>query len=407
MCFCCCTTRFSILIYMIVISSLAFIYGIVAIAKFGSSTEIYKYLIQKIEKLEQQPKNYTSNSKSNSNSNGYSNPYGYNDPYDYGYLLSKDNLNKTRNEKNLRRNAYNSYNSYNSYNAYGIDYNTAKLILDSASQTKIDYLTQDTLEMRSYGLIKSLKGIENGIGVVLFIFPLIFLIIEIVLTIFTCGNKEFTVLSPGVYNTFNVIQIISITLSIIFIFLSILYGILLIVTVVEYMALVNILDSCAIGMIFGIVYGYYGFYYYIVLSCAFCAVRQKFTLVGNSEKPGPDAKFDLNGNQIVPGIAQTVTIPQTIQVQPQPQTILYPQNTQNNTQNFTYSPNNMIQPQNQIINMNHHNYVQSQTNLNSLDEFITINGITYRRWDGDKTNPVNEIMTIKTNEPNLENKVVQ
>ena len=54
MCFCCCVTRKSILIYTVVISSFAFIYGIVAISRFGSSTEIYKALIDKLKELEDQ-----------------------------------------------------------------------------------------------------------------------------------------------------------------------------------------------------------------------------------------------------------------------------------------------------------------------------------------------------------------
>ena len=55
MCLCCCTTRKSILIYAVVISSFAFIYGIIAIANFGSSTDIYKALIEKLDYLDKQP----------------------------------------------------------------------------------------------------------------------------------------------------------------------------------------------------------------------------------------------------------------------------------------------------------------------------------------------------------------
>ena len=64
MCFCCCVTRKSILIYTVVISSFAFIYGIVAVSRFGSSTEIYKALIDKLKQLEEQ-----SDSSSNSRNN--------------------------------------------------------------------------------------------------------------------------------------------------------------------------------------------------------------------------------------------------------------------------------------------------------------------------------------------------
>lgn len=404
MCFCCCTTRFAILIYMIVISALAFIYGIVAISNFGSSTKIYEYLINRIDELEEQKSNSSYYDDDEYN-------YGYSNGYRWNYL-SKNNVNQTRSEKNKRRiNYYDSYYDdyvYTGYSKKNVE--LAKAILDTASVSKIDSLTPSHLNSHGYGLIKSLKGIENGLGVVLFIFPIIFLVIEVVLTIFSCGNKEFTVLSPVVFKSVNVILILCITLSTIFIFLAILYGILLIVCLVQYLALVVYTDSCALGIIYGIVYGYYGFYYYIVLSCAFCAVRQKFTLVGSSEQPGPDAKFDLNGNQMAQAVIQTVAIPQTIQVQPQQ--VLYPQN---NPQNLAYPSNNMFQPQNNIMNMNmnmnSHNFIKPQASLNSKDEFITFNGVTYRKVDENKPNPnpnpVTENVEIKQNESNIENIVIQ
>ena len=77
MCFCCCVTRKSILIYAIVISSFAFIYGIVAISKFGSSTEIYKALINKLKELEKKNQ-YTSYSTSSTTSTTKFN-YDYDD----------------------------------------------------------------------------------------------------------------------------------------------------------------------------------------------------------------------------------------------------------------------------------------------------------------------------------------
>jgi len=41
MCICCCFTRKSLLIYGIILTSIAFIYGIVAISQFGSNTDEY------------------------------------------------------------------------------------------------------------------------------------------------------------------------------------------------------------------------------------------------------------------------------------------------------------------------------------------------------------------------------
>ena len=194
MCFCCCTTRFAVLIYMIVISALAFIYGIVAISNFGSSTKIYEYLINRIDELEEQKSNSSYYDDDDYNYNNYYNNY-YNRHY-----LSKNNVNQTRSEKNKRR--IKSNDPY--YNTYVYPYSQknvelAKAILDTASVSTIDELKPRDLNSHGYGLIKSLKGIENGLGVVLFIFPIIFLVIEVVLTIFSCGNKEFTVCSQLKY----------------------------------------------------------------------------------------------------------------------------------------------------------------------------------------------------------------
>ena len=86
MCFCCCITRKSILIYAIAICSIAFIYGIIAISKFGSSTDIYKTLINKIKYLESHPESSSTKSKGNYN-NYYNNDYDddYNDYYNSNY----------------------------------------------------------------------------------------------------------------------------------------------------------------------------------------------------------------------------------------------------------------------------------------------------------------------------------
>ena len=61
MCFCCCTTRKGNLIYAIVISAIAFIYGIVIMAEFGSKTDIYDYLILAIDYIEENGSNLSGN----------------------------------------------------------------------------------------------------------------------------------------------------------------------------------------------------------------------------------------------------------------------------------------------------------------------------------------------------------
>ena len=277
MCFCCCTTRKSILIYTFVISSFAFIYGIIAIANFGSSTDIYKALIEKLDYLEKQP--------SSSSSSSYRSLQYYNDPYYYGYDANK----------------------------------YAKTLGNSITFMNIKSLKKEDIQNKNYGLIKNLKGIECGLGVILFLFPLIFLVVEIVFLIFIRGNKEFQVLPNSTFNIFNIIHILCITFSTIFIFLSVLYGILLVVAYMQYIFLVLSVDSCAIGIVIGMVFGYYGFWYYIILSCAFCSIRTKFLNVGCEEKPGAEAQYDINGNIIPrnPQIVQQIIIPGQIQANPQ------------------------------------------------------------------------------------------
>ena len=259
MCFCCCTTRKSILIYLIVVTSFAFIYGIIAISQFGSSTDIYDYLIDRLDQLE--------SSGSPSSSSG-----GWNG--------------------NRRLQSYNYPNTYQA----------AKVILDTASVSKIDSLTYEDINGKSYGMVKSLKGLENGLGVVLFIFPILFLVAEIVFLVFSWGNKEFQIMKTSTYNILYVLKIIAYALAIIFIFLAVLYGCLLIVALAQYISLVTFLDSCARGIIIGIVFGYYCFWYYIILSCGFASERNLFISIGSEEKPGANAQYDVNGNPIVRAI---------------------------------------------------------------------------------------------------------
>ena len=306
MCFCCCPTRKSILIYAIVISTIAFIYGIIAIANFGSSTDIYKILIEKIKELENNPNSGSSSSSRSSSSSSSNSRYDdddYDYYYNYWYYKKKRRVSSTSNSL-----AYYGYaSSY--YNQYG------EAVLNSVSASNIAKLSYDDIKI-SHGPIKSLKGIENGLGVILFIFPLIFLAFEIVFLIFACGIKEYQVLSNTAFTVFNALKILCITISTILIFLSILYGILLIIALIQYIALVLNIDSCAVGIIVGMVYGYYCFWFYIVLSCAFCTERRKFYNVGSQDKPGFEAQYDINGNPIPRGtqVIQQVIIPGQIQV---------------------------------------------------------------------------------------------
>ena len=321
MCFCCCATRKPILIYAIVISSFAFIYGIITISKFGSKTDIYKALISRIKELENEP-----DTPSTIYNNVYSNGNSYNDYY---YKIKNNNTRRINNDDDY-------------YDDYYADY-----YIDSYS--KIMSLTKYVIDNSAYDFIIRLKGIENGLGTILFIFPLLFLIIEIVFLIFSWGIKEFKILPDKTFNIFNIIKIMCITFSTIFIFLSALYGVLLVWVFCEYICLIEILDSCATGIILGMIYGYYGLWYYIILSCAFCKERTHFLNVGCESKPGPEAKYDINGNPIV--YSQQTNLP------PQPHISIASQ---------------PVFPQNPVI-------FAKQNKID--DDYITVNGILYKKVD--------------------------
>ena len=167
----------------------------------------------------------------------------------------------------------------------------------------IELLAKKDLDDKNYGLVKSLKDIENGIGIVLFIFPLIFLIVEVVFFIFVWGDKEYKVLSNTLYKIFNIIKIVCIVLSIIFIFLSLAYIALLAVAFIQlFFLLLSFLNEMTVKIIIGIVFGIYSFWFYINLSCAFCKERNLFKNVGSVDNPGPNARIDGNGNQISGGV---------------------------------------------------------------------------------------------------------
>lgn len=91
-----------------------------------------------------------------------------------------------------------------------------------------------------------------------------------------CGKKEFQVLSDSSFQILNVIRTVCFSISIAFIFLSLIYAILLIVVLVQYMDLIGIIDSCSRGVIIGMVYGYYGFYYYLSLARSFTNEKNSF-----------------------------------------------------------------------------------------------------------------------------------
>ena len=82
------------------------------------------------------------------------------------------------------------------------------------------------------------------------------------------------------------------------------------------MALVVNIDSCSIGIVYGIVYAYYSFWAYITLSCIFGKERQLFKAVGSVANPGTAALFDINGNPIARPVVSTQVVAPQVVVQP-------------------------------------------------------------------------------------------
>ena len=276
MCLCCCSTRKSILAYIIVISIIAFIFGIVVILDFASDTSLYKILINKFKELEAE----------NVNNNYYNSNYDfsrndYYDPYSSYY------------------NNYNYNYNYNNYNNYNNDVDIVQKVKDAAALLKIETLTYDDLQQHSYKFIKKLKGIEKGLGTLLFISPLIFLIVAIVFLVSMCGKRETQIVTTNTFNLCSIVKIIVVILGIIFVLLSLVYGILLLVVYLQYSKLINSnSDTCAIKIILGMIYGYFSCWFYSNITNALIKEASIFNNVGEENKIGPDAEYDLNGNPL-------------------------------------------------------------------------------------------------------------
>lgn len=143
-----------------------------------------------------------------------------------------------------------------------------------------------------------MDGIEKGLGSLLFIFNILLLAASIVYLIFAWGIKEKQLLPTNTFNIFNIAKLVTLIISLIFIILSLLYGILLSAAVSQYKSLLDNIDSCADGIIVGIVYGFLSFLYYISLAWAFAQEHRLFREVGSVDKPGVLAEYDVSGNPI-------------------------------------------------------------------------------------------------------------
>ena len=278
MCICCCLSRRSLLIYAIVVNSIEFIFGILAIANFGSNTDVYD-IIRSLLELYDDAKN--------------------------GRTLS--------------------------------DYSTLN---ENDLKSVYNLITEADLDSYPYNLVLMLKGMEKGLGTILFVFSIIFLVAEIVYMVFICGVSENQVLKVGIFHVLRVLKVITYTFSIIFIFLSFFYGVMLFAIFIIYIGLVDNTDSCSRRIFLQYAYGYFSFWIYITLACIFGRERQLFLAVGSEANPGLRAEYNISGVPIV----RTVVTPQIIGVGPQMvvQPAIFPYQ-QVQVYNQQMMPNQMIQ----------------------------------------------------------------
>ena len=299
MCICCCETRKSLLISAIIISILSIIYGIITVSQFGHKSFVYKYLKAKLDSYDAIKDTLS--------------------PYDYP-----------------------DYRILESYDFSSLSYE------DLSSIDKIEMLDYDDLKF-SHNILNKLKGIENGLGVVLLVFSFLFLAGEIVFLFFIRGSLENQLLRVKLFSILNGFKVLNYTLSIIFIFLSISYGILLTIALLQYYLFVPLIDSCSRGIWLGIGYGYYSFWIYITLSCIFGKERRLFIEVGSQDNPGARAQYDINGNVIVRTVPVTQVVGYSPQVLVQPMTMPYQQIPVYNYNNVQVPSNIQVHQPSQIL----------------------------------------------------------
>ena len=166
-------------------------------------------------------------------------------------------------------------------------------------ENNIDQKINHNFYKLHYGMIKRLKGIENGFVIPFFIFTLIFLAAEIVYLYFACGNGEYQLLNEKTYKVLNILKIITFIFSIIFVLLSICFTVMVQIAYIQYLDFIIFFDVCAAGILMDIFLGYYSFFYYLNLLCIFYKELSLFKKVGSETSPGENAAYDVNGNRIV------------------------------------------------------------------------------------------------------------
>ena len=251
MCICCCLTRKILIIYGIAISGIAFIYEIIVISNFASRTKNYKILKKEFEVYEVEA--------------SYDPNLDYIDLYYIYYEIYKLDL------------PYGEIEEF--FDKYNSDY--------------------EYIEKYHYGMIKKLKGIENGFVIPFFIFTIIFLGAEIVYLYFAYGIGEYQLLKEKTFKILNILKIITFVFPIIFLPLNICFTVLVIFAFYQYAFFPESFDNCLSGMLLDIFLGVYNLYFYLNLIFIFFKELTLFRKVGNEISPGENAAYDVNGNPII------------------------------------------------------------------------------------------------------------
>ena len=157
----------------------------------------------------------------------------------------------------------------------------------------------------------------------------------------------------------NFLKIITYTFSIIFIFFAFAYGLLLFVALLQYIIYANAFDSCIEGIVLGMVFSSYNFWYYITLACAFGRERRMFIEVGSETDPGLRATYEAFGNMMVKAVIPTQQI-----FGLSPQMIIQPSNLPYQQTHVYNQPQQNIQinqqPQEQIRQIQEQVQIQEQ-----------------------------------------------
>ena len=264
MCFSCCTTRQTINTYLLVITISIFLYSLITYFQHASTTLLFNLLENKLNSQK---------------------------------IYSNDEYITNRRISSTNDDEYDIYISQN-YKNY------VNSLRDINSYIHISSLTYNDLEDKSYNVLNSLRKIEKGFGITFIIMHIIFLFFIFLFLCFSCGNKEYTLSSETSFNALSRLKSFFLILSILLIMVSLVYSTLLSCALVEYTQFIpnpNI-DTFIQRIIIGMVYGIYGFFYYIIVFCGFTVEKNLFVQLGYQGNPGKLARYNNDGTPIIRNI---------------------------------------------------------------------------------------------------------